>query len=251
MTIETVEMPASEPAAPPTRRADFRAGFVAIMPIWLGTIPFGAIYAVSALDAGLTPAQTLAMSLLVFAGAAQFTAVGLFASGAAPLTIVITTLIINLRHLLLGASLAPFVRRSPAWIKGAQAFFLTDESYAVALARYLEGRGSPAFQLGVNISLYLAWQCSTAAGIALGALIPDPSAYGLELIFPLTFIGLLMPLLRKRVNALVAALSGALAMGGALALPGRWYILIAGVVASGVGAWLTRSQPDPDAPAAP
>src|ERR1044071_7153492 len=108
--MTTGELQPTEQVAPATRWEDFRAGFIAIMPLWLGSIPFGAIYAVSALNAGLSPAQTLAMSLLVFAGAAQFTAAGMFASGAAPLTIVVTTLIINLRHLLLAASIAPFTR---------------------------------------------------------------------------------------------------------------------------------------------
>jgi predicted branched-subunit amino acid permease len=87
------------------RSDDFRAGFVATLPLWLGAAPFGVIYAVSALAAGLDWAQTLAMSLTVFAGASQFTAVGLFAAGASPFTIVLTTLIVNARHALLAAAL--------------------------------------------------------------------------------------------------------------------------------------------------
>src|SRR6185436_14204458 len=149
---------------------DFRAGFVGTMPLWLGVAPFGAIYAVTARAAGLSAAQTLAMSLLVFAGAAQFTAAGLFASGAAPLAIVITTLIINARHALLAASLAPFVRRERPALK--------------ALLGY---------QLGSNISLYMIWQCSTVGGMLFSAQMPDTAAYGLDLVFPLTFIGLLVP----------------------------------------------------------
>src|SRR5262245_31086053 len=126
---------------------DFRAGFVAMLPLWMGAAPFGAIYAVTALAAGLTPAQTLAMSLLVFAGAAQFTAAGLFASAATPLTIVVTTLVVNARHMLLAASLAPYVRRSPAWVRALLAFHLTDESYAIGMRAFLDGTGSPAYQL--------------------------------------------------------------------------------------------------------
>jgi 4-azaleucine resistance transporter AzlC len=223
---------------------DFRAGFVATMPLWLGVAPFSAIYAVTARAAGLSAAQTLAMSLLVFAGASQFTAAGLFAIGAPPLTIVITTLIINARHALLAASLAPFVRRARPALKALLAFQLTDESYAVGMRSFLDGRGSLAYQFGSNLSLYTIWQCSTIAGMLLSEQIPDPAAYGLDLVFPLTFIGLLVPLLRDRVGParntplLVAGLAGALAIGGALALPGRWYILIAGIAASGVGAIL-------------
>jgi 4-azaleucine resistance transporter AzlC len=218
----------------------FRAGFVAMLPLWLGAAPFGAIYAVTALAAGLTPEQTLAMSLLVFAGAAQFTAAGLFASATAPPTILITTLILNARHVLLAASLAPHVRRAPAWLRAVLAFHLTDESYAIGMRAFLAGQGSVAYQLGANLSMYTIWPLSTAAGLMLGTLIPDPTAYGLDLVFPLTFIGLLVPLLRGRTTVIVALLAGLLTIGGALLLPGRWYILIAGVVASGVGALLSR-----------
>lgn len=224
--------------ASPSR--DVRAGFVALLPLWLGAAPFGVIYAVTALAAGLTPAQTLAMSLLVFAGAAQFTAAGLFAAGAAPTTIIITTLIVNARHTLLAASLAPFVRHAPAWLKALLAFQLTDESYAVGMRAFLDGKGSPAYQFGANVSMYVCWPISTAAGILLGTFIPDPAAYGLDLVFPLTFIGLLVPLLRERVSVLVALVAGALTLVGALVLPGSWYILLAGVVASGVGVRVTR-----------
>jgi len=211
-----------------------------MLPLWLGAAPFGAIYAVTALAAGLTPAQTLAMSLLVFAGAAQFSAAGLFGSGAAPLTILISTLILNARHVLLAASLAPYVRREPAWRRALLAFHLTDESYAVGMRAFLANQGSLAYQFGANLSMYVIWPLSTVAGIVLGALIPDPAAYRLDLVFPLTFIGLLVPLLRGRTNVIVALLAGALTIGGALLLPGLWYILIAGVVASGAGAILSR-----------
>ena len=228
---------------------DFRAGFIAPLPLWLGAAPFGAIYAVSALAAGLDWSQTLAMSLFVFAGASQFTAVGLFAAGASPFTIVLTTLIINGRHALLAASVAPFVRDARPGAKALLAFQLTDESYAIAMRRWLGGDGSLAFQFGSNLSMYVVWQCSTIAGILLGNLIPNPAAYGLDLIFPLTFIGLLVPLLRnpdgrkgERVSMTVALLAAVLTIGGALLLPGSLYLLLAGIVASGVGALLSRGR---------
>lgn len=220
---------------------EFRSGYVAVLPLWVGAAPFGAIYAVSALAAGLNPAQTLVMSLAVFAGASQFTAAGLFAVGAAPMTIVITTLIVNARHLLMGASVAPYLRGVPVWLRGLIAFQLTDESYAIGIQRFLAGRGTAAYQLGANMSMYTVWQSSTILGMLLGTLIPDPVAYGLDLVFPLTFIGLLAGLLKTRVGVGVALLAAALALGGALLLPGKWYILLAGLVASGLGALWQRS----------
>ena len=125
------------------RSGDFRAGFVATLPLWLGAAPFGAIYAVSALAAGLDWTQTLAMSLFVFAGASQFTAVGLFAAGASPFTIVLTTLIINARHAPLAASVAPFLRDARPSAKALLAFQLTDESYAIAMRRWLRWQRQP------------------------------------------------------------------------------------------------------------
>jgi 4-azaleucine resistance transporter AzlC len=232
----TLEVAASQPGG----WAGVRAGFADTIPLWLGVAPFGAIYAVSARAAGLSPAQVLAMSLFVFAGASQFTAAGLFAAGATPITIVITTLVINARHALLAVSLAPFLRRARPTTKALLAFQLTDESYAIGMRRWLAGGGSVAYQFGSNISLYLIWQVSTVAGMLLGALIPDPAAYGLDLVFPLTFIGLLVPLLKDRVSGGVAVLAALLTLAGAMLLPGSWYILIAGIIASGVGAFLSR-----------
>lgn len=226
---------ASEPA-----RTGFRAGFVDTLPLWLGSAPFGAVYAVSALAAGLSWAQTLAMSLIVFAGASQFTAAGLFAAGAAPWTIVTTTLIVNARHLLLGASLAPYVRSLTGPLRALIAFQLTDESYAVGMRRWMAGKGSANYQLGSNASLYVCWQLSTIAGIFIGERIPDPAAYGLDLVFPLTFIALLVPLLRSWVSGLVAACSAVLTIIVALLLPGQWYLLAAGIIASGIGAFVKR-----------
>lgn len=232
----------------PSWRADLRAGYLTMLPLWLGAAPFGVIYAVSALAAGLTPAQTLAMSLLVFAGASQFTAVGMLAAGAGPLAVTLTTLVINARHLLMSASLAPHLRGVGPWRRLLLAALLTDESYAVGMARFLEGRGSAAFQIGCNLSLYTCWPLSALVGIALGRAIPDPAAYGLDLVFPLTFVGLLVPLLREPANRAPAAIAAALTIAGALVLPGSWYVLLAGAGASALGALLAGRRGPTAAP---
>jgi 4-azaleucine resistance transporter AzlC len=236
------QLPISTPA--PRCAAQLWAGFTAIIPLWLGVAPFGVIYAVSAVAAGLSPAQTLAMSLFVFAGASQFTAAGLFAAAAPPATIILTTLIVNARHLLLAASMAPHLRRAGLWTRVGLAAQLTDESYAMGIRQFLSGRGSIPFQFGANLSLYFIWQCSTLAGVLLGRVLPDPAAYGLDLVFPLTFIGLLVPLLRARDSQVVAAVAAGLTLAGALWLPGSWYIMLAGVGASTVGVfWWRRRNP--------
>ncbi|MCE2852248.1 MAG: AzlC family ABC transporter permease [Roseiflexaceae bacterium] len=227
-----------------SRWSAIRQGFVDTIVVWPGVAPFGMVYAVSALAAGLSIWETLGMSLIVFAGASQFTAVGLFGSGANPWTIIATTAIINARHLLLAASTASYIRRAPTWLRALVAFQLTDETYAVGIQHFAKHGGDAWYQFGSNLSLYVVWAASTVIGSLLGALIPDPGALGLDLIFPLTFIAFTVPLLRDRINRVVAGLAAVISVGTALILPGSWYVLSAGILASAVGALLARrSEP--------
>lgn len=226
-----------------SRGVVIKQGFVDTIVVWPGVAPFGMAYAVSALAAGLSIWETLGMSLIVFAGASQFTAVGLFATGAHPLSIIATTAIINARHLLLAASTASYIRKAPAWLRALVAFQLTDETYAVGVQRFAKHGGDAWYQFGSNLSLYAVWAASTIIGSLLGALIPDPTGLGLDLIFPLTFIAFTMPMVRDRINLVVAIVATVIAVGTALVLPGSWYVLTAGLLASAVGAWIAQRQP--------
>lgn len=226
-----------------SRGGIIKQGFVDTIVVWPGVAPFGMAYAVSALAAGLSIWETLGMSLIVFAGASQFTAVGLFAAGAHPLSIIATTAIINARHLLLAASTASYIRKAPAWLRALVAFQLTDETYAVGVQRFAKHGGDAWYQFGSNLSLYAVWAASTIIGSLLGALIPDPTGLGLDLIFPLTFIAFTMPMVRDRINLVVAIVATVIAVGTALVLPGSWYVLTAGLLASAVGAWIAQRQP--------
>ena len=207
-------------------------------PLWLGVIPFGIAYAVLARDAGLSLLETQALSLLVFAGSSQVSAVGLFGRGAGGPEIVFTTLLLNVRHVLYGLSLGrrvPMTRRE----RLVAAFFLTDEAYGVSIAR---GARSFPFVLGAELSLYLTWNVATLGGALLGGIIPDPERIGVDFVFPLAFLALLVPLLRRRVDVLVAIVAGALAWLLARGLPGGLPILVAGVVGSLLGAVLTKGE---------
>jgi predicted branched-subunit amino acid permease len=152
----------------------------------------------------------------------------------------------------MSASLAPRLRGVGLWRRLLVGALLTDESYAVGMGRYLAGHGSAAFQIGCNLSLYTCWPLSTIAGIVLGQAIPNPTAYGLDLVFPLTFIGLLVPLLKDPANRTTAAIAAALTILGALLLPGSWYVLLAGAGASALGAMFRpqasapQSDPTPE-----
>ena len=194
----------------------FVAGFRAVMPLWLGVVPFGLVYAVLARDAGLSLVETQSLSVLVFAGSAQVSAVGLFGTGAAALEIVSTTFLLNVRHVLYGLSLG---RRIPlrGWRRPTAAYFLTDEAFGVVAAR--EER-TFAFLLGAELSLFATWNAATLAGALAGTAITDPAELGIDLVFPLAFIALLVPLVRTRVELAVAVASGVLAYVLSQRLPG-------------------------------
>lgn len=234
-------------SAAPTRRTaaapTVREGFLALAPLWLAAGPFGALYAIQARLAGLSLLETQAMSLFVFAGASQFTAVTLLLGGAGPLSIVLTTLIVNLRHSLLAASIAPYLRDVGVLGRAWLAFQLTDESYALSIKRFQEGSGSADYLLGTNLSMYLCWQASTFLGYVAGAALPDPAQYGLDLIFPLTFLGLLVPMLRDRPAWATMIGAAALALAGRALLPGYWYLLLAGIGGSLIGALVAGGEP--------
>lgn len=210
------------------------------MPLWLGVVPFGLAYAVIARDAGLSLVETQALSLFVFAGSAQVSAVGLFARGAGGLEIVLTTFLLNVRHVLYGVSLArqvPLARRE----RLVAAYFLTDEAYGVSVAR---GARTFPFILGTELSLFLTWNLATLAGALLGGVIPDPEKIGVDFVFPLAFLALLVPLLRRRADVVVAVVAGAVAWGLSKGLPGGLPVLGAGVGGALLGAVITRGQAD-------
>jgi branched chain amino acid efflux pump len=220
----------------------FRRGFVAIAPLWLGAVPFGLAYALTARASGFSLVETQALSAFVFAGSAQFSAVGLFAAGSSGLAIVLTTLLLNVRHLLYGVSLGRRFDLAPRE-RPVAAFFLTDEAFGVASAARDE-RSFP-FLLGAELSLYLVWNAATTAGFLLGSAIPDPERLGVDLIFPLAFLALLVPLVHTRVELAVALCSGALAFALDRILPGGLPILLTGLGGSLLGAFLTSgSEPD-------
>ncbi len=112
---------------------------------------------------------------------------------------------------------------------------MADESYALAIAEYERGRGNHRYFLGANVGVYLAWGTSGLVGALLGTTIPDPTRYGLDLVFPLGFLGLLTTFLENRSGVIVALASGGLALLGALLLPGKWNIIVAGLLGSGLG----------------
>jgi 4-azaleucine resistance transporter AzlC len=207
----------------------FIQGVISSLPFWLGISPFGVAYALAAKTAGLNPFEIQGMSLLVFAGASQLIASGLIAAGASAFSIILVTFIVNLRHILFGTSLLSVLQPLKWYQKMLLAFGLTDEAYAVSVRKLLQKEVGPPFLIGAMLSIYLCWQASTLLGILLGGVIPDPTALGLQLVFPLSFSVMLMPYLKLRPGQAAALAAGILAIGAKLLLGGNWYILIGAV----------------------
>lgn len=220
-------------------RKEFKAGFMAVLPLWLGMLPFAIAYAVAARGAGLTVFETQAMSLIVFAGASQFGAAGMFAAGVQPFAIIFTTLLVNLRHLLYGLNLG----RGSRLGKGAEllaAHLLTDEAFGVTVA---SGRHGGLYLIGAGTSVFVIWNVGTLAGALLSAQIPDPAALGVDFVFPLAFLALLLPLLRNRPAWIVALVSGVLALVLSRFVNTGVMVMVTGVAGSLLGAWLTGRKP--------
>ncbi len=214
------------------------AGIRAEAPLLLGVLPFGLIYGALARSAGIAPAASQMMSSIVFAGASQLVAVQLLHESIPGLIIVLTIGIVNLRHLLYSASIAPYIEGLPMRWKTVLAYLLTDEAYAPTILHYEAEGTTPTshwFFLGAGVALWTTWQVSSAVGIFLGGSIP--SSWPLGFALPVTFIGMVVPVLRDK--ALVgSALSAALVALLANSLPYRLGLILAACAGLLVGVYL-------------
>ena len=198
---------------------------------------FGLVYGLSARAAGFSPLEAGAMSLLVFAGASQFVAVGYVLGGFSWVAIVLLTAFLNARHFLYGAALAPYLVKVPRVQRAVMAHVLTDEAFALAIAHFRRiGRADVrGYWLGAILSTFIPWNLATLVGVTIGGSIPDPTAFGLDVIFPAAMGGLAVGLVSGR-RELVAAIAGAvIGVGVALAWEPSAGIISGGVVGPLVG----------------
>lgn len=227
-----------------SRKQEFTCGMRDTLPLVLGALPFGVIFGGLAGAAGLTAWQTLGMSLLVYAGSAQFIAVSLLSGGAGAGVVLLTTLVVNLRHALYSATLQPFVQQLPGRWRLPLAFWLTDETFAVVHKRYTAGRQSAHhhwYFLGSSLAMYGNWQLCTLAGIAFGRALPNLAAWGLDFAMLATFIGIVVPMLRTRPQLAAAGAAAAVALA-THALPYRLGLLLAALAGMLIGTCLERRQ---------
>ena len=246
-SIEQVQV-TSNAVKPGSRQREFWAGVMAVAPLLLGAAPFGLIYGVLAVKIGLPTSLAQGMSVVIFAGSAQFITVQLLQDHSPLLVIIVTAAVLNLRHMLYSASLAPHLQHLHRGWKTLLAYLLTDEAYAVAITRYwrddspmvtAEQEQYPRqsipkhwFVLGTGVGLWITWQASTAVGVFLGAQIP--ASWSLDFAAPLTFIALVMPALRDRAMVTAAIVAGIVALL-TVAMPLKLGLVTAMVVGIGAG----------------
>lgn len=218
----------------PSPWEDARTGLRDIAPAAIAAVPIGMLFGAVAVSKGLSAAEVTLMSVLVFAGGAQFAALESWTYPVPVVTLAFATLLINARHVLMGASLAPKMRAT-RFQKLLAFFVLTDESWALAERRALDRPITVAYWLASAVALPFAWVGSTTLGAVLGSLLGDPSRLGADFAFTALFIGLIAGFGRSRVTVVTVATSGIVAALVHLLLGPPWHVAsgaLAGIAAA-------------------
>lgn len=218
-------------------RADLLAGARDAAPAVPPNVPFGMIFGATAVAVGFDPAQATAMSVFIFAGAAQLAAVELLQADAVLPVVLATAFVLNLRYVVYSASLASMVRDLPLRWRAAMGYGLFDINYALAAARFRDGGAADVhrgwYYLGATLPLVLALAVGTLAGALLGRAVG--ADLGLSFLVPLVFVALVVPMLGDRSSRLTAVVAGSVAVAG-VGLPLNLGLLVA--TACGVAAGL-------------
>jgi len=200
-------------------------------------VGFGLVFGLTARSAGFTTLDATLMSVVVFAGAAEFAAVGYVATGLPLPAIMLLTGFLNARHLLYSASLAPRLQPRPIVERLAAAHVLTDEAFALAAAHFARvGRvDMPGYWIGAIGAVFVPWNVATVVGVVLGGAIPDPARFGLDVVFPAAMLGLAVGLVTNRRELVAAACSVVVAVALAVAVAPSVGIIVGALVGPAVG----------------
>lgn len=215
--------------------SEFRAGLIAIIPATLAVIPFGLILGAAAAQKGLSPLEVGLMGALVFAGGAQFVAVELWTDPASWLALGFAALLVNLRYVLMSASLAGTLKAFPRFWQFVTVFFLADETWAFAERRARHTSLTTPFLIGLIPIFYVNWVVWTVIGTLVGESIRSPKVYGLDFAFTAIFIGLAAGFWRGPRTGMVMAVSAVVSALTYLVFDGPWYVMtgaIAGIAAA-------------------
>ncbi len=216
----------------------FVEGSKAVSPLLLGVVPFGLAFGVVAAESVVGSALGYATSIVIFAGAAQLATIQLFDQGVVAAVVIATALVINSRHVMYSATMAPHFREFPLWARYALPYVLTDQAFAVSIVGYRDVT-DPVYKrwyfTGAALTMWMAWQLSTLAGVVIGSQLPN--SLSLDFAIPLVFVALLVLTVRSRPEMVAAIVGGGIALLGASAPYGLGLTIGALVgVAAGVAA---------------
>jgi 4-azaleucine resistance transporter AzlC len=200
-------------------------------PVLLTSLVIGATYGVIARQAGLSVVEASGSSIIIFAGAAQFAAIGLLQSGASAVEIGLSVLLINLRHLLMAASLRPYFADARRLRRLGLAYILTDESFAMGIGWFRRGHRDLAYYVTFATLLWACWNLGTIGGAIFGAGIDQPQRYGVDFAITACFVAIVTIGLRHRADVVVALTAAAVAAALRLAGASTVAVVIAGAVA--------------------
>ncbi len=225
-----------------TRAKQFWNGVKGVVPLLVGVSPFGMIYGALAIKAGIGTAASQGMSSILFAGSAQFLLTQMITAQVPGVVMILAVIVINLRHALYSASIAPYIKHLSTRWKFLFSYLLTDEAYVTAVSRYEQTGITPLshwYFLGAGVGLWSIWQISTLLGILMGSIIP--ASWPLDFFLPLTFIAMAVPMIKDKAT-LGAALSAGVVAVLSYGLPYKLSIILAALVGILAGIWLEKRR---------
>ena len=228
---------------------EFRQGVIDILPVIAAASVIGLLWGTLAAGKGLSPLETGLMSLAVFAGSAQFVAIELWRDPAPWFFLSVTVLIVNIRHVLMGASLSRHMGNIPSGWRAPLLYMMADENWAFSERRTLTQPLTMAYYLGLSLPMVVTWTVTSVIGALAGAWLRDPTAYGFDFAFSALFIGILAGFWKGPKTGAVLAASAVVAAAAKLTIPGAWYIVLGGLAGVLVAVLLHAEKEEEEAEA--
>ncbi|MFO7814165.1 MAG: AzlC family ABC transporter permease [Halanaerobiales bacterium] len=211
------------------------SGFKKSIPVIMGYIPIGISFGILALNTDLSPYLIIGMSVFVFAGSSQLIVVNMLTTQAAIIPIIMTTFLVNLRHILMSASLSLHFKKTPQKLLPLIGFLITDESFALGNTLLEEKENKGLFFLSMGLSAYLGWVISTIIGVVIGRYVLNFEIPVIDFVLPAMFIILLIMQINDKIDLVVSITAAILSIVFFYIFPGNWHIIIATLSAAVIG----------------
>lgn len=227
------------PSGPSLLAPSLMAGCKRALPIVLGYVPVAFAFGVLAVQNNIPPGFAVLMSVVLFAGSGQFVAASLWGAGAGAVSVILMVFVVNLRHLLMSAVLAPHLKPLARWQKFLFGFEMTDETFAVHISAFQQGWGLVLPTLyACNLTAHASWVLGTVLGVVFGSMLTDVRPLGLDYALIAMFLALLVPQCRQRLHVVVALVALVMSISLRLGGLGQWNVILATVAAAILGVWL-------------